>query len=304
MKRALIALAAVSGLLVIVSPVRATFPGGNGKIAFFDYTGEPLQIYTINPDGSGRTQLTSGQLANQYPAWSADGSKVVYVRSRGIEAGRHSIVTMNADGTGKAVVFRAEDDRKEIIDPAWSPDGTRIVFCAEGRRPPALFVIDADGSGLTKITRARHLDCHPSWSPDGNTIAFATILGRHFAIATMATDGSNRTILVGRGINDDPDWSPDGSQIVFWRFHGRTRSDIFVVDADGAGRTRLTNTPGRWEWSPAFSPDGQRIVYGRGQGRRPAAQADGFTMAVDGTDVQRLTDTKRLDEYWFSWQPT
>ena len=111
--------------------------------------------------------------------------------------------------------------------------------------------------------------------------------------------------MVPRGINDEPDWSPDGSQIVFFRLaHGDPRSDIYVVNVDGSGRTRLTDTPKRWEWSPTFSPNGQRIAFGRGQGPRAVDQADLFSMAVDGTDEQRLTDTGRLDEIWFTWQST
>ena len=302
MKRTWIGVAALIALVLVAQPAAATFPGGNGKIAYFDYTGEPIHIYSIDPDGSGRVRLTSGSLADQYPAWSADGSTIAYVRSRGIETGRHSILTMNADGSGDTVLFRARDSRKEILDPAWSPDGTQIVFCAEGRQPPALFVIGADGTGLTKLTRGRHFDCHPSWSPDGNTIAFATIRGRQFSIATMATDGSNRTLLVRRGSNDVPDWSPDGSQLVFFRVHGR-RSDVFIIDADGTGLTRVTHSTKRWEWSPTFSPDGQRIAFGRGQGRTIVARSDIFSMATDGTDVQRLTNTDRLDEFWLTWQP-
>ena len=304
MRNALVGLTALAVLALPVQPSSATFPGGNGKIAFFDYTGDPPQISSIFAGGSALTQLTSNRQANQYPAWSADGSTIAYVRSRGIEEGRHFIMTMNADGTGKTVVFRARDHRKEILGPAWSPDGTQIVFCAEGRRAPALFVINADGSGLSKITRGRHFDCHPSWSPDGSTIAFATLKGQGIAIATMRTDGSNRTLLVGRGFNDDPDWSPDGSQIAFFRAPGRDRSDIFVVNADGSGRTRITDTPGRWEWSPAFSPNGQRIAFSRGQARRLTAPSDIFTVAADGSDEQRVTDTNDVDEFWNAWQPT
>ena len=209
---------------------------------------------------------------------------------------------MDADGSGKTTIFHGEDDRKQILGPAWSPDGSQIVFCAEGRRPAALFVIDADGSDLTKITRGRHFDCHPSWSPDGTSIAFATILGRHFAIATMNTDGSGRTILVGRGFNDEPDWSPDGSRIVFFRFKGGDRSDIFSIASDGTGRRRLTETPGRWEWSPAFSPDGLRVAFARGQARRLLAPGDIFTIAADGSDELRVTNTDGVDEFWLTWQ--
>ena len=75
-----------------------------------------------------------------------------------------------------------------------------------------------------------------------------------------------------------------------------------VINVDGTGRTRLTDTPKRWEWSPTFSPNGQRIAFGRGQGPRAPDQADIFSVAMDGTDKQRLTDTNRLDEFWYTWQ--
>ena len=304
MRRVSIAMVATLGLVATNTPAQATFPGGNGRIAYYDYSRDPQQIFSIDPDGSGTTQLTGGSWYSQHPAWSADGSTIVYVRARRIDAGRHVLVTMNADGSSKTTIFQGKDDRKQILGPAWSPDGSQIVFCAEGRRPPALFVIDADGSGLTKITHGRHFDCHPSWSPDGTRIAFATILGRHFAIATMNTDGSGRTILVGRGFNDEPDWSPDGSRIVFFRSKGDDRSDIFSIGSEGTGRTRLTDTPGRWEFSPTFSPDGQLVAFSRGQARRLLAPGDIFTVAADGSDEQRVTNTDDVDEYWLTWQPT
>lgn len=303
MKRILTGPAVVAAVLV-ATPAQATFPGGNGRIAYQDAHADVPQISSVDPNGSGLAQLTSGPRANQYPAWSADGSDIVYVRSRGVEAGRHVIMTMNANGSGKTSIFRARPGRKEILGPAWSPDGTQIVFCAEGRRPPVLFVVGADGSGLTKVTRGQHFDCHPSWSPDGNSIAFATLSGRHIAIATMDADGSNRTVLVRRGFNDEPDWSPDGSQVIFFKIRGDARSDIFTIGADGAGRTQITDTPGRWEWSPTFSPNGARIAFARGQTRRVGSAGDIFTVAADGSDEERVTDTTGIDEFWLTWQPT
>jgi TolB protein len=165
-------------------------------------------------------------------------------------------------------------------------------------------VINADGSGLEKVTRGTNVDCSPSWSPDGSKLAMLTFVPHRWLLATMAPDGSSREILIERGNHDDPDWSPDGSQIVFTRTPtGQRRTDVFVIDSDGSGLTRLTDTPGRWEWTPVFSPNGARIAFVRGQDARILARGDIYSMLPDGTDVVRITDTRR-DEYSLSWQAT
>jgi TolB protein len=302
--RLMLALALVASGSFLV-PAEATFPGGNGKIAFIDFRQDPLQIHTIDPDGTGEDQVTSSSQHSSQPEWSADGNRIVFIRSRQVFRGRTMLMTMNANGSGiDTVLSSGPEGRKEILSPAWSPDGSQIVFCAEGRKPPALYVVNTDGSGLTKITRRRHIDCIPSWSPDGTKIAFTTVVGGRWHIATMNPDGSGRERIVTTGINDNADWSPDGSKLVFERRIGRGRYDVFVVNADGSGRTRLTDTPNRWEWTPVFSPDGMRIAFTRGTRRGFAAPGDIWTIAVDGTDATRLTDTPGTDEYGLSWQST
>ncbi len=241
---------------------------GTGEIAYYDYLRDPKQIFSIDPDGSGTTQLTGGSWHSQHPAWSADGSTIVYVRSRRIDAGRHVLVTMNADGSAKTTIFQGKDDRKRILGPAWSPDGSRIVFCAEGRRRPALFVIDAERVGPDEDhARDGISTATPRGRPTVRGSRSRRSSAEHFAIATMNTDGSGRTVLVGRGFNDDPDWSPMELRIVFFRSKGDDRSDIFSIGSEGTGRMRLTDTPGRWEFSPTFSPTDSSW---RSPGARPA----------------------------------
>ena len=304
MRQTWIGVAVLMAVVGLAVPAGATFPGGNGKIAYYDFAQDPQQIYTIEPDGSSPTQITSGPRHSIDPAWSADGSEIAFTRAREFFRGTPALVTMNADGTGRTVIFRPSGKRRALFSPSWSPDGSQIVFCMFGDQGSRLFVINADGSGLTKITRGDHNDSSPSWSPDGTAIAFSTYKHRHNFLMTMDIDGSDRTVLVARGQNDEPDWSPDGSQIVFSRNIGRGRNDVVVINADGTGRTRLTDTPRRWEWTPVFSPDGLRIAFPRGRSGKPLSPADIFTIAVDGTDEQRLTDTNRIDEFALNWQAT
>ena len=304
MRRTWVGVAALMTVVGLAAPAEATFPGGNGKIAYHDFAQDPLQIYTIEPDGSSPTQITSGPRNSIEPAWSADGSTIAFTRAREFFKGTPALVTMNADGTARTVIFRPSGKRRALFSPSWSPDGSQIVFCMFGDQGSRLFVINADGSGLTKITRGNHNDSSPSWSPDGTAIAFSTYKHQHNFLMTMDIDGSDRTVLVARGQNDEPDWSPDGSQIVFSRNIGRGRNDVVVINADGTGKTRLTDTPRRWEWTPVFSPDGLRIAFLRGRSGKYFSPSDIFTIAADGTDEQQLTDTSRIDEFGLNWQAT
>ena len=122
-------------LLVLVAPAHAAFPGQNGKIAFATFGG----IYAINPDGSGLSLLVPG---GRWPAWSADGRRLVYFAVRPVAS--HGLYVANADGSGqvqiKAAAFSATatSSREDVFEePAWSPDGATIAYeamdvaCAE-----------------------------------------------------------------------------------------------------------------------------------------------------------------------------
>ena len=165
---------ALLSLVVLVSPAQATFPGGNGLIAYYDYAANPEQIFAVEPDGSPVTQLTQGGRGSRDPDWSADGTMLALVKNP-IASGRDRLATMNADGSNVTILLSGVGQRrKSIYNPTFSPDRTQIAFCAFGSAPSAIYLINTDGSGLTKISRRHHADCTPTWSPDGATIAFET----------------------------------------------------------------------------------------------------------------------------------
>jgi Tol biopolymer transport system component len=259
--RALI-LAFVAALLV-ATPAQAAFPGPNGKIAFE----KSADIYTVNPDGTGLTNLTNSGVAERMPAWSADGTKLAFVSS-----GRHGagdeVYVMDADGSDVRKV--TSSDCGAAYNPAWSPDGQRIAYDSschvDGR---AIYSITVDGTDVDQLTSGTTQDSAPSWSPDGTKIAFAHVNGNRSSIYVMNPDGTGQVPVVdipfpfSAGI---PDWSPDGTRLAFSSnldsSDPNNDSDVYAVNADGTGLTRLTSALAR-EYAPVWSPDGSRIAYHR-----------------------------------------
>lgn len=253
---------------------------------------QTYNIYVMNPDGTGQTQLTN-QSGSQYlkPTWSPDGSKIAFYNYTD-----QQIYVMNSDGTGMHALVNVSGYH---VHPTWSPDGTQIAFSSDLYNPGAttpnhIYVVNADGSGspvnLTSSTAAS--DSWPDWSSDGKKIAYASGTGTNFAntqIYVMNADGSGQTNVSNSAHADNaPNWSPDGKKIVFHRDLGSTSShnrQIFVMNADGSGQTQLTNNAGQ-NLYPNWSPDGTRIAFQAYYNN----YADIYTMNANGTGVTNITN--------------
>ena len=305
-----IALVCVSVVLAPLTgppPAAATFPGTNGRIAFESRRGE---IFTIESDGTDIMKLTdTARRANYHPAWSPDGSRIAFVRKGGYFDGPSKLVVMDADGANATTILRSPigDGNNVFYNPAWSPDGSQIVFPATTTRDQfthvKIFVVNDDGTDLASLGAHGGI---PDWSPDGAKIVFSTFGSppRRVGLAVMDADGSNQEVLVDRGENYSPKWSPDGSTIVFQRrLHDERRTDIWMVNAGGTGLARLTDTPRRWDWRPVYSPDGTQIAFGRGQGPNFFDRENIWLMQADGSMQTQVTDTQRRSEADYSWQP-
>lgn len=296
----LFVISSASILLLPAAPAGGSFPGTNGRIAYYDFIQRPSQIYTIDPDGTDALQLTTGTRAKVDPAWSADGTKIAFGSRSTRRTARGRLETMNADGSQRTTVVAYDGDRL-VFAPSWSPDGMKIAFCVASDRPAHIWVVNADGSGLTRLSGRRQDDCGPDWSPDGSKIAFHNFGGGLFV---MDADGSNRRRLV-LGHSENPSWSPDGTRIAVTRSPTRgSRFDLLVVNADGTGRTWLTSTDRRWEFTPAWSPDGDSIAFCRGTGRGVDSPCEIWIIGADGSNPTKITATTDIDEFHLSWQAT
>ena len=146
--------------------------------------------------------------------------------------------------------------------------------------------MNADGSGVSRLTTDPGIDNQPSFSPDGSQIAF---IGKHGAswygdVFLMNADGSDQVHLIEQGgIEDVPTFSPDGQRIAFGRTEGGHKH-IFTMNTSGGELTALTH--GAFDdRQPSFSPDGQRIAFAS----RREGHTEIFTMRSDGSGVTKLT---------------
>ena len=182
---------------------------------------------------------------------------------------------MNTDGSRQQRLTA----KPNVFFPVWSPDGRKVAFASADRQPWDggnfdLYVMNADGSGLRRLTRDPASDVAPVWSPDGRKIAFirshAPAEGRgppESDVYVINVDGSGERNLTGDAVSGGPMWSPDGRRIAFTS--GRDASglwggSIYVMNADGSGQRRLTRNAG---FVLGWSRDGRKIAFTRAGGR-------------------------------------
>jgi Tol biopolymer transport system component len=184
---------------------------------------------------------------NSSAAWSADGRFLAVAAKRGP---RDEILLI--DPERNRVVRRLRVDLNGVTTPSWSPDGQRLVFTGYDGGLSDLFVIDADGRNLQRLTNDRYADLHPTWSPDGQTIAFTTDRGPdtdfdllrigNFRLATYDVASGRIEVLPGmdHGKNVDPQWAPDGRSLAY--VSDRTGvSNIFLHDLETHESYQLTD---------------------------------------------------------------
>ena len=278
--------------LGLVSSAGATTPGTNGRIAYASArNANNPEIYSANADGSGERRLTWTTDAEQSPSWSPDGTKIAYSHARA-NGGRWRIWLMNADGSDQKQLTQMSDfDSSDEIEPQWSPDGTQIAFASTRIDTYNVWVINADGSGLRRVTT--FISTHPAWSPDGRQIAY---VGPN-AIGIVNADGSNPHSVTGQGgWAGAPSWSPDGGRLAFYRNDARGYpGELYLVNTDGSNETQLT-TGGFNNAQPSWSPDGTQIVFQRSPHAPDPWHL--WRIGADGSNQQQLTTAEDYGPDW------
>jgi Tol biopolymer transport system component len=222
------------------------------------------QIWVMNSDGSDQRQLThDAAIQSQQPSWSPDGTRIVFSRcSFPFGEQRCSIDVMAADGTGLTKVLGGQWING---NPEYSPDGREIAFASNrGGYVSNVWVMNAHGGALKRLTRPRLQAFAPDWSPDGSHIVFTSDAELPFSsVWVMRPDGSGVkeiTHFSGGHQGIFARYSPDGKKVVLvsdLAYPDLCCFDLYVMNPDGSNlRTIVTTQPGVFatDWGPEVTP--------------------------------------------------
>jgi TolB protein len=199
-----------------------------------------FDIGVMNADGTGVRRITRGPERDISAAWSPAGRWIAFSRLKA-EGGIPDLWLVRPDGKGAHLLVR------QASFPAWSPDGSRVVFDAPG----GIWAARPDGSGRKKLVTGNVGEL--SWSPDGRRLAYTNWSHGPPEIYVANSDGSDPRRLTRNAVDDfGARWSPDGSRIVFT--HGPDGAhQVYVMNADGTGKRNLSrNRFDEWatDWRP------------------------------------------------------
>ena len=250
-------------------------------------------LYLVNPDGSGLTELTNSVESDTAGAFSPDGSSIAYT-SHLREDRADGVYVISPDGTNAR---RVSGDGLPDWFISWSSQG-RILYAEGVQGSGDYWIVNPDGSEPIRISERNQCSDAVDWSPDGEDIVLCQCTTGAdpwppCGLSIVDQQGIMiRTLLENTpAMPSSPKWSPDGSQILFIS-QGRASDPftLFVLDADGANARRLYELPGNALWSQAkWSTDGSRIAVNTSAQTVVVSPADGSSRTVaTGEGIERL----------------
>ena len=223
------------------------------KIAFSRSSGDGTALFVMRADGSSVRRVTTpvtnpdGIASSDFvPAWSPSGTQLAFASNRA--GGEPDIWRVDLDGTHLTRLTRTPVFTGDF-NPTWSPDGRWIWFDSDrvGVFNREIYRMRPDGTDVRRMTTTADVDDGaPDVSPDGRTVVFTSMRANGGQdLFTMKADGTGvRPLGTPTADRDEvfPAWNATGTRVLYWRFSSidEPTEDIWVIDADGTDRRRLT----------------------------------------------------------------
>jgi TolB protein len=261
-------------------------PGiAESKIYFVRAAGGTKEIWVMDYDGANQHAVTHLGSISISPRVSPDNSRIAFT-SLGNDGFQIRVFSLLLN---RMVAFPSGGGTN--ISPAWAANG-QIAFSSSRSGDPEIYIADANGNNVRRITNSYGPDVSPTWNPKtGSQIAFISGRTKLPQVYIMDTDGAGLQRMTDTGYATSVSWSPNGQFLAFaWdRKYGPGApggQDIYLMDVASKTWIQLTNGIGRCDF-PSWSPDGRHVVFAVGSG----ARAEIWTMLADGTGKHKLAAT-------------
>lgn len=263
--------------------------GGNppGSIIFDSFENGGFNIYRVRADGSGLTEIIAN---GSEPALSPDGSRIAYRMRRDIGGLGIGL----ASPTGAILSTVTEESAAGY--PTWSPDGNHIAYnVVPSNRLTSQILRIGIGPDNTPTVIAD--GWRPAWQPaPGTQVMYdgcksGTDCGSVLTLNAFDGDPNNPHIVT---TGTSGAWSPNASKIAFQAPDDKGQTQIWIINADGSGRTQVTKDTGT-HGMPIWSSDGQWIFYRTDQGGKGWAI---YAIRTNGTDARLIVDSNVHPDLW------
>ena len=280
--------------------LRANYADSAGNILApatnLTWSSDNPQIATVGEDGTvsgtgyGHARVTATAPGGRTA--TADVYVVGEIVVASSRAGPGKYQLYSAERSNLAQFTKLSADTASASDPAFSPDGSRVAFVSLRDGNAEIYVMNADGSGSTRLTNDPLSDGRPSFTPDAQTIVFhsSRTAGKQ-QIWSVNVDGTGLTQLTRDSVNAAPTVSPDGQTIAYVSTRNKD-SEIWLMGKDGTNQRQFTRAPQSRESEPRFLRDGTlAYLVERREGNRTVQQvmradlATGNVTALTGIDL-------------------
>jgi TolB protein len=257
------------------------------KIAFKGENSPTSEIYIADFDGQNAQAVTRDNNLVAAPSW-VPGYLALYYVSYKLN---HADIFYHDLSTGARRAFARFGGSN--MSPAASPGGSKVAMILSKDGWTDLYVCDADGSNLKRLTKSPQDESSPCWSPDGKWICFAAKEKERRTLCKVSPSGGPMQTIGTSGMPSpsEPDWSPDGKWIAFTAQY-RSGFQICVVPATGGTATSLVEGE-----DPSWAPNSRTLAFGRRRGGR-------YVLSLLDVPTKQYKDVSRISGISSQSQPS